>query len=85
MMNNKIALEEVEKITNEYNNAYTETIKLFLNAVTGKFVENVDLYEDNVFAINKTKFVKDLPVKEIKTFKQQQIEKNMRNYVQHIG
>ena len=53
--------------------------------MTGKFVENVDLYEDNVFTINKTKFVKDLPVKEIKTFKQQQIEKNTRNYVQHIG
>ena len=48
----KIKLEEVKQITNGYNPAYRETIKLFLNAVTGKFVENIDLYDDNIYTIN---------------------------------
>ena len=42
-------------MTNGYNPAYRETIKLFLNSVTGKFVENTDLYEDNIYTINPTK------------------------------
>ena len=49
------AQQDILKITNEHNPAYRETIKLFLNAVTGKFVENVDLYEDNIFTINPNK------------------------------
>ena len=49
------ALDDIKKMTNGYNPAYRETIKLFLNSVTGKFVENTDLYEDNIFTINSTK------------------------------
>ena len=49
------ALDDIKKMTNGYNPAYRETIKLFLNSVTGKFVENIDLYEDNVYTITPTK------------------------------
>ena len=46
-----ITQEELELITNDYNESYRETIKLFLNAASGKLVENTDLYDDNVYVI----------------------------------
>ena len=54
------AQQDILKLTNEHNPAYRETIKLFLNAVTGKFVENVDLYEDNVLLLKQRKTLKAL-------------------------
>lgn len=46
-----ITEEDLQLITNGYNEAYRETIKLFLNAASGKLVENTDLYDDNVYVI----------------------------------
>ena len=68
------AQQDILKITNEHNPAYRETIKLFLNAVTGKFVENVDLYEDNVFTIKATKSIKSIG-------KKTEVSLNMKEYL----
>lgn len=49
------AKQDILKLTNEHNPAYRETIKLFLNSITGKFVENVDMYENNIFTVIENK------------------------------
>ena len=46
--------QDILKNTNNHNPEYRETIKIFLNAVTGKFVENIDLYDANIYTSSAT-------------------------------
>jgi hypothetical protein len=45
------ANQDLLKKENKHNPAYRETSKLFMNAITGKFVENTDKYNDISFCL----------------------------------
>ena len=83
-----ITNEDLELITNDYNESYRETIKLFLNAASGKLVENTDLYDDNVYVIkSSTKDNTKLP-RSVKVINGNIIEKEAKtgkNLNQYMG
>lgn len=49
---NEKSRQDTLKKQNQHNPAYRETIKLFLNAITGKFVENTEEYVDTKLTLS---------------------------------